>query len=265
MNLLKIFKTKPSAASVLKTIEAIHNEFDSAADRLLAEAKGIISMEIGDKGKRLSAVGFGKTKEATIWAEREEAKKESTRLSGIIRYFSIRYPNNKFITDKEVKRICEKYSLVLGDASDYKGGVPDKNLKEIEAFSLKESDGKQYVAMWFTRLNDTGRLVPCRGDAKKMYFGYRKFESNLFGPDQFINVAKPESGADSCIIYERPSYKICASASDFDMRGKTLKGYLVKNEVPDPIVLQPVNEGYLIVTKWGLEASDELVVNQNHN
>jgi hypothetical protein len=33
----------------------------------------------------------------------------------------------------------------------------------------------------------------------------------------------------------------------------------------DPIVLQPVKGGYLVVTKWGLEASDEIVTNPTSN
>ena len=44
---------------------------------------------------------------------------------------------------------------------------------------------------------------------------------------------------------------------------------LSKIEIPDPVVLKPVffkgMKHYLIVTAWGLEASDELVANQNHN
>jgi len=42
-----------------------------------------------------------------------------------------------------------------------------------------------------------------------------------------------------------------------------------KIEIPDPVVLKPVYYGgqkhYLIVTAWGLEASDELVVNEKMN
>lgn len=35
--------------------------------------------------------------------------------------------------------------------------------------------------------------------------------------------------------------------------------------VPDPVVLQQVKGGYLIITAWGDEASDENVVNQLFN
>ena len=40
------------------------------------------------------------------------------------------------------------------------------------------------------------------------------------------------------------------------------EGYkLVKKHIPDPVVLQPVKGGYLIITAWGDEASDPLVIN----
>lgn len=52
-----------------------------------------------------------------------------------------------------------------------------------------------------------------------------------------------------------------------DIKGLELtEGYkLEKKFIPDPVVLQPVKGGYLILTAWGDEASDPLVVNQNFN
>lgn len=52
-----------------------------------------------------------------------------------------------------------------------------------------------------------------------------------------------------------------------DITGLELKeGYkLTKKHIPDPVVLQPIKNGYLIITAWGDEASDELVVNQINN
>ena len=40
---------------------------------------------------------------------------------------------------------------------------------------------------------------------------------------------------------------------------------LRENEIPDPVVLQEVRGGYLIITAWGDEASDPLIVNKNNN
>ena len=45
-------------------------------------------------------------------------------------------------------------------------------------------------------------------------------------------------------------------------------GYKLKQvykDIPDPVVLQPVKGGYLILTAWGDEASDPLVINENFN
>jgi hypothetical protein len=52
-----------------------------------------------------------------------------------------------------------------------------------------------------------------------------------------------------------------------DITGLELKeGYkLEKKHIPDPVVLQPVKNGYLILTAWGNESEDELVVNQKFN
>jgi ABC-type molybdate transport system permease subunit len=52
-----------------------------------------------------------------------------------------------------------------------------------------------------------------------------------------------------------------------DITGLELtEGYkLTKKFIPDPVVLQPVRGGFLLVTVWGDEASDELVVNNKFN
>ena len=50
-----------------------------------------------------------------------------------------------------------------------------------------------------------------------------------------------------------------------DTTGMKLYGHLLRKHIPDPVVLQPVKGGYLIITAWGDEASDEIVVNQKMN
>lgn len=72
------------------------------------------------------------------------------------------------------------------------------------------------------------------------------------------------------IINMKCPLEIAAPLKDFNMTGAEVKGFKIsKIEIPDPIVLKPVifnnQKHYLIVTAWGLEAADELIVNQNHN
>lgn len=44
-----------------------------------------------------------------------------------------------------------------------------------------------------------------------------------------------------------------------------LKGYKLEKHIPDPVVLRHEHGGYLIVTAWGDEESDENVVNESFN
>jgi hypothetical protein len=72
--------------------------------------------------------------------------------------------------------------------------------------------------------------------------------------------------------YDKKEFAIAAPLKDFNVDDMELtKGELKRKPVvdEDPIVLQPVRYGgkthFLIVTAWGDEASDPLVLNQNHN
>ena len=59
--------------------------------------------------------------------------------------------------------------------------------------------------------------------------------------------------------------QICAPLKDMEVKSnQKVKGYKIM-DIPDPVVLQPVRGGYLIVCAWGDEASDEIVVNQQMN
>jgi ABC-type molybdate transport system permease subunit len=50
------------------------------------------------------------------------------------------------------------------------------------------------------------------------------------------------------------------------MKSARVQGHkLVDIIKDDPIVLQPVKEGYLIVSAWGIEASDKEVQNSKFN
>ena len=64
--------------------------------------------------------------------------------------------------------------------------------------------------------------------------------------------------------------EIAAPAKDFNLSEAEIKNFkITKVHIPDPVVLQPVffkgEKYYLIVTAWGQEASDELVVNHKMN
>lgn len=294
-----MFKLKKRKAPVsVNVVDQIHNDFDSAEDRLLQEAITIINRQSASesKAKRAARLGFSRSKPAARFAEEYMSKEASRLLQANIEYFRKKYPFNKFITEDEVIRLCKKWGLVLGDAHAFAGDIPEKNLQEIESFKLDRVD---YAVRDFSRRPFAGRL---RG------LWLAELESAMFSPveisvdfdrarlDAGASEIAPEpevrirgrmSGIDKWAdeFYRRdglesdgyvnpgskPDFKIVAPLKDFDQTNKRLiDEYRLEDNPPafdvyDPIVLQPVKGGYLIVSKWGPEASDEIVTNEIFN
>lgn len=248
-------------------IEEIHETFYTEVDRLLVSAKvsnSLVSNKQGliDKCARLKTLGFQNTKEV------KEAQSEIDRLNNLeienrqksslieaIDYFSIKYPNHKFITEDSVKKICDKYNLVYGSVDRYIGTVPDKNLKQIEDFKISEED-----EAYFTAIDGTSNIKVQFFNVKEYELAYKKLKGGYYSSN--YNYARITGG--------KLMMEIAAPLKDFNMTNQEVKDFKISNiYVPDPVVLQPVvfknQRYYLIVTAWGLEASDELVVNQKMN
>lgn len=243
-------------------VAEIHNEFDTATDRLLNEAKAILSKNINTaKGETLRNLGFTSSKPSIESTADIKSKEENELLAKNIEYYQTFYPNNKFITEKEVESICKKYGLLSGSVEYYTGDVPDKNVKEIADFQLKEEDCTKYKCGYFDRhTTRSGFSHYTESYKKEGRYGYLKndrgWDTTLFG----ISDTSQE------YHYEKPTFKICASVKDFDMKQmRVTDGYKLEQNIPDPIVLQPVNGGYLIVSKWGLESDDKDLANEKLN
>jgi hypothetical protein len=124
--------------------------------------------------------------------------------------------------------------------------VPEKNLLAIERFKLQEQDEiMEEVYRIDVRIRDT-KTILSRKEAQRRKKRHREME-------------------DYNHSYNEVPLKICAPPSDMDTRNMTSKDGFLQREIQDPIVLQPVKDGYLIVTAWGEEASDENVVNSVNN
>lgn len=281
-NLLSVRPEEATAAQTEKRIAGqypkevyeIHQSFNIAGEKLLKEAYEIIrskEKELQDieqkkksiadekKAQDLEAFGFKNVPQVvTVNAEKRNLsiserdaaimKKERERLANAIQYFKRKYPMYKFITIAEVENICKRYNLVYGDVALFKGFVPEKNLQEIKRFKISDAD-KALAPSQFSLLmaNSWHNKVSLQG------------RWGIFVP-----------------------FFIAAPKKDMDMTNVRQEGYLLVNskntkDIPDPVVLQPVVyvessaffeerlSGFLIVTAWGDEASDELVVNENHN
>ena len=244
-------------------VEEIHNEFFTAGDRLLQEANEILAAASAasiEKGKRLAALGFNNVPEAVNAQKVEKQIEMSKEVAELVRYYQIKYPNNKFITEEQVKAICEKYGLVCGEISMYKGFVPESKLKVIESFKFDITDSEvvySYGLRFFTKkelFEDSDAFGKSwrYNDNKKVY-------------DKLFSIKGVGTEGHIKSKYNNEGFKICAPLKDMEIpKGKEVRGYKIQ-DIPDPVVLQPVNGGYLIVAAWGDEASDEIVVNQTQN
>jgi len=256
--MIKLFKSKESKIIEMnKIVEEIHQAFYSEVDKLLADAKitlqsnTTVEEEVFEKARRLRRLGFGATAEV-ILAEKESSKlaeidkinNEKKKMAEIIEYFSFKYPLHKFITEDSVKKICEKYNLVYGDIGRYIGTVPDKNLAEIENNPIKEED-----------------MLYLDSSARGNTWGYYDYEhyKDYLRNHQYLRYDMSKA-----------KLEIAAPLKDFNLKDYEVRDFkLSKMEIPDPVVLQPVfrnkQKGYLILSAWGIESTDELVVNQKMN
>jgi len=252
----------------MKKGNKLNRLFNTEVDRLLADAKILTSTETSlqpllDKYEKLKALGFINTQEckdavaeiARLHAiKHENANKE--QLTEAVNYFSMKYPNNKFITEESVKKICSKYNLVYGTVDKYIGTVPNKNLAEIANFKIHDEDKACFRARTYISNN----------------WGWKNEVEITLMSYTMMKAITPTKNYDPHydIEYNECKLEIAAPVSDFNMRDYEVKDFkLSEIHIPDPVVLQPVlfknTKYYLILSAWGQEATDELVVNQKFN
>ncbi len=282
MNLFrKLLSNKPSD-TYSKDIATIHNEFETAGEKLLQESIQILkdcSLKDVDKGKRLKELGFTSTPQSVEVEETLIKRENAEQTANTVKDYSIKYPNNKFITEDMVVTICKKYGLVCGDLHRFKGFVPEVKLKDIEAFKKA------------SKIPKIGKLTPY----PKPYNGDIDLSVRNINLDEFIekkdghyyHLNRPGKselqqniedydgvnwygtvnidGAKIQCNLEIVGLKICAPLKEMNTEGMELDGIHLIKQIPDPVVLQPIEGGYLVVTAWGDEASDPLVVNEKHN
>lgn len=199
-------------------VEQIHREFNEAHDKILVHVPNA-------SAETLYNLGFQKSKSALAY---EEDYPYYLRQA---EYFRSKYPQYKFITEKQVGIICKKYGLILAPSYSYIGEVPHSKVAEIAAFRCRRIDLKA------RRINGWGSI---------------SHDDCFFGE---CDMSQAVQGLD---------FWICAPAKDIDTEGLTLVGHTLI-QVDDPVVLHPVEGGFLIVAAWGPEASDESVVNEKMN
>ena len=166
----------------------------------------------------------------------------------------------KFILHPQLERVCEKYNLYLRELKYYIGDIPVKNINDISKFEvciedlfLKSRDGvvRDRHSYGLVATNATTRI----SSGNLRYANLGKLCSIFPEVKRKLKIAcvrellHPEA-------FARSESRIIDNSGE--------RPPLFEVDL-DPIILIEVNGGYIIITAWGDEANDELVVNQNHN
>lgn len=226
------------------TVEMIHNDFYLQQESILRLQKREIDNDLKIKHENLIKLGvyfynnfFRKYKELE---DEIQIHNEIVDLQPMCQYYKNKYPFYKVIDRYSVEKLCDKYNLCLNVISEFVEDIPDKNIREI--LNAKEKIDKSDIIFW---------------DIQKIYQASknRHAEIMLIAPYEYFNRVEKE----------KPNY---------------IPKELLKNRnVNDPIALMPVKHElkqvkfpynsnpklYLIMSAWGEEANDELVINEKLN
>lgn len=256
----------------MTTVEKIHNEIDTAADRLLKEAKVIIDGHQENQAKAIRLQNLGFTNSELVTKIKPLVKTHMDAKA--IQYYTQKYPYQKFLTEAELERICEEYDLVFAPIKHYKMDVPDKNLTDIEnapILSYNELGGpKKSCHIYYDGNRRAKRLGWPR------IIDGENFESHNALAEYLKKNYTTAENINSNYINRTENYKenreglfIAAPKSHFDLRGlkNVKKGFFsfTMTVTQDPIVFRYVKGGVQVITKWGLEASDEKLLNPTDN
>lgn len=248
---MKSFFQKTKSA-VLVSDEVIHAEVYSASDLLEEESQKFLgqcneALKEVEKSdiQTLLSLGFGNAKNVQIHVQKISEARDAKSTLDLIGSYKEKYPFVKFITSKCVTAVCEKYNLYLAEANKFIGEIPAKNQKEIIAFRVKSGDirepqsGSGFMQGWVTFDRSEVSFERMRGAAEE-----RKIESEKMVSGKHLRIIAP------------------LNQLRMNSRDQIRNREIIST---DPIVLQPVEGGYLIVTAWGKESHDEQIQNEALN
>jgi hypothetical protein len=255
----------------------IHHEFDTASQKLLDFAfETRQKIKEDDKAERLRKLGFTRLHRVVVNDGNKRILGEIKASVDIIEHYQKTYPFQKFVTEDQLDRICKKYGLIYAPVNHYLKDVPEKNIREIE--NTPELRNGDYPSNKY-HIKYTGKLK--NGTTRKQKKLYRKGITAYIQPDrwgeirgasEFVNI----TGLNCHKYTSTDDWKvnqislnglfIAAPKSHFDLNGLDQSSKFSFNLFTpvidkDPIVFRYVKGGIQVLSKWGLEASDEELVN----
>ena len=190
--------------------------------------------------KFLKSIGFSKIK---------------NKIIDELNHYINKYPLLKIIDKSSLSSVLEKYDLVLGKSSLFIERIPNLNIKEIMySLSLITLENKfDSIDVYKKKLNSAKwieRIVD--EELQELYLTNFKFNGEVYENSTYIL---------------KPNFKnihIAAPIGFFKLKGEKIKNRQIIED--DPIVVIEITENiFAILTAWGLESSDNLIINHSKN
>lgn len=301
------------------TVEEIHAEFDSAeenilkkCDILLAELEIPTETQVERKADMLFNLGFvnSETVKQTEIIKNNKKSIElkiaiTSREANSIRELKLKYPREKFITEEELERICDKYNLIHAPVANYIKDVPEKNVLEISNRKKLEKIDSFEEHLILSGFNDLGLvLIDKLGKKNNPIFNLNEIielnkcwninntgsyaikdinnaSDNWFsiGGRYYLQKFGIQSNDyptfESSTVIKKDGLFIAAPESHFDLKCLSKKSkfgfFEVKvTEVKDPVVFEYCKNNIVrIITKWGTDDDksylDSVLLNEKLN
>jgi len=225
------------------TLAQVHAEFEQPYTeeqlKLMEDVENILKEDTKDlmiDMQQLESLGFTQSKTFIDY----KRKRELSKLVKLRDYYLENYGYD-FVTEKKITEICKFYGLVRADVEYFIGEIPPENIKEITQFTKVKPEDRRYA---YTAWGREGRKETTYKQFLRQREKIKKENSPFFTPS----------------IGHNTKIEIVGTEDQFNTRGLTLNDESQKFEVlpEDPIVLYPVRQGFLVLSKWGVEADINL-------
>lgn len=266
-----------------QVIQKIHNEFDTAVDAIVKsldeykkeserkkeEVKNVDN-ETKEKAEVLKKAGFINThpvrelqkiekENISVYEASKQSEEFAKKLRKTTEFYQNFFPFHKFILYPQVIDILEKYDLYLGHTNLYKENVPEKNVEEIKDFFANYEvkiirDGEFAVGGWRRSIIPFIKKGEPLCSAEPSH-NTKDIQCYICAPrKEFVN-DKGVISVERELFYNKLFSNSGLKRFREEQRAK-------RQKIKDPIVLMPVSTffedivGFIIITKWGLEAED---------
>lgn len=207
--------------------------------KIQEEAKGSNTID-----KRLTTLGF------SAKTGRSLDSRTTKTLAVLHETYDSIYPHNQFVNFRAVNEIMKKFHLSFGSVSSYIGEIPKDRIDSMESFKISFLfDRPTHYAMH--DLIDGMEILASVNDGYGNLSGYIETYDKISDGQGFLGKEKSIVKYALLDIKKRPldrtEFFILAPPDHFTGIPNESGTY---GKIKDPIVLAPVEGGYIIVTAW---------------